>query len=130
MPTVDYDTDDWPRVGANGNCVVGLMARGVAAAQGASFASADRALSGTCSASGVVVSVRGNCDFRGVLLTQGRFKSSHGTSIIRGMVACGSSLDMKGTRDIAYNSDVLANLANPWTLTVNLVPNTWREIKP
>jgi len=25
---------------------------------------------------------------------------------------------------------VIANLANQWTLTVNQVPNTWRELRP
>jgi hypothetical protein len=82
------------------------------------------------SGNAIEVDMGGNCDFWGVLLTEGRFKSSHGTPIIHGMVACASNLDMKGTPDIAYNSDVIANLAAPWTLTVNLVPNTWREIRP
>jgi hypothetical protein len=73
--------------------------------------------------------VGGNCEFWGVLLTQRRFKRSYGTPIIHGMVARGRNLDVKGTPDIAYSSDVLVNPANPWMLPVNLVPDTWREIK-
>jgi hypothetical protein len=46
------------------------------------------------------------------------------------MVVCKSNLDMKGTPNIRYNSSMINNLANQWTLTVSLVPNTWREIQP
>ena len=82
------------------------------------------------SGNAITLDMGGNQDFWGVLYTDGRFKSSHGTPDIHGMVICKSNMDMKGTPGILYNASVIANLANQWTLTVNQVPNTWRELRP
>lgn len=78
----------------------------------------------------ITLDMGGNNEFYGVLYTDGRMYSSHGTPDIHGMLVCKSNLDMKGTPNILYNAGVIANLANRWTLTVSLVPNTWREIQP
>jgi hypothetical protein len=37
---------------------------------------------------------------------------------------------MRGTTDIFYNDNAIANLGNRFSLTVKQVPNTWREIQP
>jgi len=78
----------------------------------------------------ITLDASGTYDFYGVLYTDGRFYSASGTPSIHGMLVCKSNLDMKGTPNILYNAGVIANLANRWTLTVSLVPNTWREIQP
>jgi hypothetical protein len=77
----------------------------------------------------ITVDMGGNAQFYGVMYTQGVFQSSHGTPTIHGMLVCASSLDMKGTPQILYNASVIANLAGCWTLSVNLLPNTWRQTK-
>ena len=82
------------------------------------------------SGNNIQIDMGGNREFFGVFYTDGRIYSSHGTPIFHGMLVCKSNLDMRGTPDVRYNSDVLSNLAGGWTLTVALVPNTWREIKP
>ena len=55
--------------------------------------------------------------------------TSHGTGDIHGMVISSSTEDMRGTPHILYNDNCVARLANRFTLTVKLVPNTWRELK-
>lgn len=53
-----------------------------------------------------------------------------GNAEIHGMVVTQGSADMRGTRAVNYNATVMANLNRPVTLSVKLVPNTWREIQP
>jgi len=53
-----------------------------------------------------------------------------GNAEIHGMVVAQASADMRGTRAVNYNATVMANLQLPVTLSVKLVPNTWREIQP
>ena len=53
-----------------------------------------------------------------------------GNAEIHGMVIAQASADMRGTRAVNYNANVLANLNRPVTLSVKLVANTWREIQP
>jgi len=79
------------------------------------------------SGNAITLDMGGNQSFYGVLYTDGRFQSSHGTPTVHGMVVCKSSLDMKGTPQILYNDKVIANLADQWTLSVSLLPNTWRQ---
>jgi hypothetical protein len=82
------------------------------------------------SGNAIELDMGGNATFYGVMYTEGRIYSSHGTPDIHGMLVCKSNLDMKGTPGVLYNASVIMNLANQWTLTVSLVPNTWREIQP
>jgi hypothetical protein len=51
-----------------------------------------------------------------------------GNSEIHGMVIALTSGQLKGTRAVVYNQNVLSNLNKPTTLSVTLVPNTWREV--
>jgi hypothetical protein len=78
----------------------------------------------------VVIDMGGNATFWGVMYTEGTFQSSHGTPSIHGMLICKSNLDMKGTPNVYYNDSAIAKLANKWTLAVQIVANTWREISP
>jgi hypothetical protein len=39
-------------------------------------------------------------------------------------------ISMKGAPDIYCNDSVITDLSNKWTITVSLVVNSWREIKP
>ena len=53
-----------------------------------------------------------------------------GNATIHGMLISKGSADLRGTRAIDYNSNVINNLNRPFALTVKVVPNTWRELNP
>ena len=53
-----------------------------------------------------------------------------GNAEIHGMCIAKGSADLRGTRAVNYNANVIANLNRPIVLSVKQVPNTWREIKP
>jgi hypothetical protein len=53
-----------------------------------------------------------------------------GNAEIHGMVVAKGWGNLHGTRAVAYNQNVIDNLQRPLTLTVKLVPNTWRELNP
>jgi hypothetical protein len=72
----------------------------------------------------------GGGDFYGVLYTQGTVDKGHGSFIVHGMLVCDSTLDMRGTVDIKYNDNCIANLAKRFHSNVMMVPNTWRELQP
>jgi hypothetical protein len=72
----------------------------------------------------------GGGDYYGVLYTQGTVEKGHGSFIVHGMLVCDSTLDMRGTVDIKYNDNCIANLAKRFHSNVMMVPNTWRELKP
>lgn len=78
----------------------------------------------------VVIDMGGNSTFWGVMYTEGTFESSHGTPSIHGMLICKSSDDMRGTPNLYYNDSAIVKLKNVWTLAVQVVANTWREISP
>jgi hypothetical protein len=78
----------------------------------------------------VSIDMSGNGEFWGIVYTTGICDTAHGTPSVHGMMVCASDLTMKGTPDIYYNDSVITNLSNKWTLTVSLVVNTWREIRP
>jgi hypothetical protein len=78
----------------------------------------------------VHIDIGGTQDFYGVFYTEGQLDSAHGTPAFYGMVICTSYMDMRGTADIYYDDSAIVRLQNKWTLTVKLVPNTWREIQP
>lgn len=78
----------------------------------------------------VTIDMSGNGEFWGVIYTTGICDTAHGTPSVHGMMVCASDLTMKGTPDIYYNDSVITKLSNKWTLTVSLVVNTWREIRP
>ncbi len=72
----------------------------------------------------------GGGDYYGVLYTQGTVDKGHGSFIVHGMLVCDSTLDMRGTVDVKYNDDCIANLAKRFHSNVMVVPNTWRELQP
>jgi hypothetical protein len=53
-----------------------------------------------------------------------------GNAEFHGMVVARASAWLHGTRSINYNQTVMDNLNKPITLSVKLVPNTWRELHP
>jgi hypothetical protein len=53
-----------------------------------------------------------------------------GNAEIHGMVVAEQYGTLNGTRAVNYNGNVIANLNRPVTLSVKLVPNTWRELQP
>ena len=53
-----------------------------------------------------------------------------GNAEIHGLCVAQGSADMRGTRAVNYNANVIANINRPQVLSVKLVQNTWREIQP
>lgn len=53
-----------------------------------------------------------------------------GNAEIHGMVVAKGWGNLHGTRAVVYNQNVIDNLQRPLTLSVKLVPNTWRELNP
>ena len=53
-----------------------------------------------------------------------------GNAEIHGMCIAKGSADLRGTRAINYNANVIANLNRPVVLSVKQVGNTWRELHP
>jgi len=53
-----------------------------------------------------------------------------GNAEIHGMIIAEGSADLRGTRAVNYNANVIANLNRPYLLSVKLVSNTWRELQP
>jgi hypothetical protein len=78
----------------------------------------------------IKIDIGGNQNFYGVFYTDGQLVEAHGNPCFYGMVVCKSYMDMRGTADIKYDATAITKLADRWTLSVVLVPNTWREIHP
>lgn len=72
----------------------------------------------------------GGGNYYGVTYVTGTVLKGHGSYILHGMMVVASDQDMRGTTDIYYNDNCIANLLNRFSLTVKQVPNTWREISP
>jgi hypothetical protein len=53
-----------------------------------------------------------------------------GNAEVHGMVVAEGWGNLHGTRAVDYNQNVIDNLQRPMTLSVKLVPNTWRELQP
>ncbi len=83
---------------------------------------------------GILIILNGNLDDTGqkttiygiVYLANGIIM--RGNSEIHGMVIALASGELRGTRAVVYNQNVLSNLNRPTTLSVTIVPNTWREV--
>jgi hypothetical protein len=65
-----------------------------------------------------------------VVYVEGPVMKGHGSYTVHGMAVSNTNYDMRGTTDVNYNDNCIANLLNRWSLNVQLVPNTWRELKP
>jgi len=72
----------------------------------------------------------GGGDFYGVTYVEGPVDKGHGNFCIHGMSISNTTYDMRGTTDVKYNDNCIARLLNRWSLNVQLVPNTWRELQP
>jgi hypothetical protein len=72
----------------------------------------------------------GGGDYYGVVYVEGQVLKGHGSYGIHGMIVINTDDDMRGTTDVFYNDNCIANLMSRFSLTVKQVPNSWREIKP
>ena len=72
----------------------------------------------------------GNGQFYGVIYSEGPMSTSHGTADIHGMVVTNDTEDMRGTPNIPYNDDCIANLDQRFPSLVRRIQNTWREVQP
>lgn len=76
------------------------------------------------------LTVKGNSAIYGVIYLPAGGVTYKGTPEIHGMVIANGTCDLRGDRAISSNATVIANINKKSTSTVQLVPNTWREVKP
>jgi hypothetical protein len=72
---------------------------------------------------------KGNSQFWGILVTIGN-NELRGTCNLHGAVYCSGTLLNKGKGsdpEINYNDQVIFNINRDYTISVNIVPNTWEE---
>ncbi len=79
---------------------------------------------------GSTLSWGGTAQFWGVIYSEGPMNTSHGTGDIHGMVVTNTNEDMKGTPNILYNDNCIANLDQRFPSMVRRIKNTWREVQP
>jgi hypothetical protein len=72
----------------------------------------------------------GGGDYYGVIYVDGEVEKGHGKYAVHGMVVVNTDQDMRGTTDLFYNDNCIVNLFGRFSLTVQQVQNTWREIGP
>ena len=78
------------------------------------------------------VGAGGTAGFTGIVICLGN-TSLWGTSSIHGALYCQGSVDQSGFGndcEIMYRQDVLDNFNGEYTMSVNIVPNTWQESMP
>lgn len=83
---------------------------------------------------GILIVLNGNVDCNGqkkklygiVYIVGGMLLT--GNAEVHGMVLAKDTVDLRGTRAVVYNQDVIANLNKPIIQSVTVVPNTWREL--
>lgn len=85
---------------------------------------------GTNTGPHITINMANNDRFYGVFLTDGQLNFAHGTPAFFGMSIFKSYMDMRGTADFRYDDSAITKLFDSATLSVVLVPNTWREIHP
>lgn len=67
--------------------------------------------------------------YYGVMYTDGSI-GGNGTITVVGMALAKGGINLAGNRRIEYNDNVLVNLTRTVQLSAQIVPNTWRQIKP
>ena len=77
----------------------------------------------------VGIDMSGNGSYYGVVYTDGSI-TGVGTINIVGMALAKGGVDLKGERRVDYNDNVIMNINKPILLSAQIVPNTWRQIKP
>jgi hypothetical protein len=75
------------------------------------------------------VDLGGTGKYYGVMYTDGSI-GGNGNITIAGMALAGGSIDLAGDRRIEYNDNVVQNLSKAVQVSAQIVPNTWRQIKP
>lgn len=75
------------------------------------------------------IDLGGTGRYYGVMYTDGDI-GGNGNVVIVGMVLAGGNITLVGNRRIEYNDNVMVNLAKTVQLSAQIVPNTWRQIKP
>ena len=75
------------------------------------------------------IDLGGTGRFYGVMYTDGDI-GGNGNIVIVGMALAGGNINLVGNRRIEYNDNVLVNLTKTVQLSAQIVPNTWRQIKP
>ena len=78
----------------------------------------------------ISINMANNDRFYGIFYTDGQLNPAHGTPAFYGMTIFRSYMNMIGTPRIFYDDSAITKLFNKYTLSVKLVPNTWREIHP
>jgi len=73
---------------------------------------------------------RGTADFYGVIYVAGPMDTSRGSANIHGMVITATDEALKGTPNVLYNDNCIANLDTRFPSVVRRVPNSWREVQP
>jgi hypothetical protein len=79
---------------------------------------------------GSTLSWGGTAQYFGVIYCEGPMNTSHGTGDIHGMVIANTDEDMRGTPNILYNDNCIANLDERFPSMARRVRNTWREVQP
>jgi len=79
---------------------------------------------------GSTLSWGGTAQYYGVMYCEGPMNTAHGTGDIHGMVITNTHEDMKGTPNILYNDNCIANLDERFPSMARRVRNTWREVQP
>jgi hypothetical protein len=72
----------------------------------------------------------GTGQYYGVIYCEGAMDTSNGTADIHGMVITNSNEELKGTPNIKYNDNCIANLDNRFPSMARRVKNSWREVRP
>lgn len=73
------------------------------------------------------ITFRGTTSIYGIVYCDNAFGGT-GTPDIHGMVVAIGSADLRGSRAVNYNSNVIANLNRMVVQAVRVVPNTWRQV--
>jgi len=90
---------------------------------------------GAPSSAPVKVMAQGHTNYYGIFYTDGQLgsesgQSYSGTPTFYGQVICKTFMDVRGTCNILYDDSAIMKLRDKYTLTVVLVSNSWREIRP
>jgi hypothetical protein len=71
---------------------------------------------------------RGTADFYGIVIADAS-AMNRGAATFHGSVICAGAMTGKGngSTDILYNGDLIKKINGAYTISVNIVPNTWEE---
>jgi hypothetical protein len=119
-----------PTGGCSGLCVIAPTSPVEVKIQGNTSLNTEAAPGILLILGGSTLSWGGTAQYYGVIYVEGTMDTSHGTGDIHGMVVTNTDEDMKGTPNILYNDNCIANLDQRFPSVVRRVKNTWREVQP